>query len=255
MKTLSFICTSFENKDDQIQEMVDSVNNVMQYCPYFDYHITVVDNSISLKTNNFDNTTIIQPTENLGYCSGNNLAIDSSTGDIIIIINPDVILKDSLCIDWMVGTIGHYKKCITGTMIGSANWYTYPASFPTDKQYDVKDIPFYFDEPTHTKPGNWKAMKYIDGCLMAFPRHLFEVSSFDGDIFPGYFGETAFAFSAYLNGYSIKDCAIKGLYDHKSNHDDNRKRNIREWTKEGRDIFYTKYAIPNWEMFNKYLGE
>jgi len=253
--TVSFVSVLYNHSETLVQRCIDSIHNVMQYCHYFDYDIILINNLDTKKYELNGEYRLIDSIKNLGYCGGNNLAIQNSNSEYIIILNPDIKLTNSLCIDWLIGTC-KLNNSISGRLIGTNEWYTYASSFPTDKKYDI--LPFYFNEPTLIKPGNWKSFKYIDGCLMVFSKSIWEdVEGFDEDIFPGYFGENVFAFKTYLKykKFILSDCKINNTYIHDNNDSTfNSPENIIKWTKESRQIFYNKYANNNWDLFLEYLN-
>jgi len=261
METVSFICTVYKHELSLVQRMVDSVDEVMQYCPDFKYDFLIVDNSedkgryANLKTEHV-NSKIINVDVNSGYCGGNNVGIKHSESTYIFIINPDVIVKDSLCIDWMIG-IAKLNQAISGWLVGTNDWYTYAATFPTESKYEPLQLPYYPAEPTLNKPGRWRAFKYIDGSFMCFPRNLaVDIGGFDDSIHPGYFGENAFCFKAFLAGYDIVNANVKGHYIHKHDARSNEEQlNIYNWSKAGRQLFYEKYALPNWDKFIEYMNK
>jgi len=265
MEKISFICTLFNHDLEIVQRMVDSVNQIMMYCPLFKYNFVFVDNS-DTKGNykNLVNHNIsdfidvwVDSSFNLGYCGGNNLGIKHTDieSEYIIIINPDIIIENSLCIDWMVGS-SKLNNSITGWMIGTNEWYTYASTFPTESKYDPALLPFYSNEPTFDKPGRWKAFRYIDGSFMCFPRQLaVDINGFDEDIFPGYFGENTFCFKAFLAGYKIENVHTRFHYVHKHGQRTAlQETQIHHWSKIGRQLFYEKYALPNWDKFIQYLN-
>ncbi len=265
METISFICVLFNHDVSLVQRMVDSVNQAMLYRPEFKYNFVFVDNSdikgnykklINHNISNYGDIWVNTVT-NLGYCGGNNLGIKRTDieSEFIIIINPDIIIENSLCIDWMVGS-SKLNNSITGWMIGTNEWYTYSSTFPTEVKYDPNILPFYSNEPTLSKPGKWKMFKYIDGSFMCFPRKLaVDINGFDEDIFPGYFGENAFCFKAFLAGYLMENVHIRHFYSHKSgSRTPEYENNIRHWSQIGRQIFYEKYALDNWDKFIQYLN-
>lgn len=257
METINLICTVYNHSTETINSMLNSARHCLQYCPYFSYQFILVNNGLNELTDidDCDDILFLEPKTNLGYCDGNNLGMRLVQRDYIIIVNPDVIFNNSLCFDWLISTAKRYD-CITGDLIGTPQWYTYPASLPTDKIYEIDELPFYFDEPTHDKPGNWKPLKYINGCLFAFKTQLWKDRKiiFDPNIFPGYFGETAMCFNAYLQNVELKDCAVKNWYTHNSIHNDEEKQKIKEWTKIARDYFYINYITKNWNAFLKFTG-
>ena len=257
LHTVDFISVTYNHPSKMVQEMVDSIRTVMQYCPHLEYKIIIQDNSDTKKEKinviercdnvNFSST-------NLGYCGGNNTAIEHSSAEYIVIVNPDIKINNSLCVDWMIGTAKLYD-CIVGRLVGTNKWYTYSSSFPTDKKYDPKQLPFFYDQPTLPKPGNWRPFKYIDGSLMCFNKKIWkDIGGFDEDIFPGYFGENTFVFNAFLKGYKIRDARIEKYYDHTSVHKHQKMDQIKIWSQQGRELFYEKYALINWAKFLEYLG-
>ena len=97
---IDFVSVIYNHPLKMIQRMIDSINNVMQYCPHFEYKIIVQNNN----EKHLDKMPLVDhillSDKNVGYCGGNNSAIKKSSGDYIIIINPDIVLNNSLCIDW-----------------------------------------------------------------------------------------------------------------------------------------------------------
>jgi len=258
MKDISFVITLYDHSEELVQRCINSIYTSMQYCYYFDYDIKLINNS---ENKNYDNLIgdfeLINPSTNLGYCGGNNLGINQSNSKYIIILNPDVKITNSLAIDWMIGTCKLYNS-ISGKLVGTNEWYTYASSFPTDKQYIDEPLPFFFNEATLVKDGNWKSFKYIDGCFMCFSKSIWEdLEGFDEDIFPGYFGENVFAFKSYLkyNKFILRDSKINSTFIHNNNDSNhNSVANVVLWTKTSRELFYNKYVLPNWEMFINYLN-
>ena len=260
---VSFVCTIYNHPIKLIERMLLSLATVIQYCPYFEFDIIIVVNdNLERDFEQLDgifssrvNISILNSERNTGYCGGNNIGIEHSNNDYIVIVNPDIIFKESLALDWLIGTAKLYNT-ISGKVVGNSAWYTYAATFPTDKKHAPDKLPFYFNEPTLDKPGNWKKFPYVDGALMCFPKTLWkEIGGFDESIFPGYFGENAFVFSAYLNGHIYYDAHIEKYYEHKQDHDSNYSQNIINWSKLGRAYFYEHYALPNWDKFLEYLRD
>lgn len=264
IETISFVCVVYKHPIDMVQRMVNSIDSVMQYCPFFDYEIIILENSAELISDSkikrlelvSSKVKVFVVPGNLGYCGGNNFAIERTKNDYIIIINPDIVIENSLSIDWLVGT-SKLHNCISGKLIGTPEWYTYTSSFPTDRKYKPNELPFFYDQPTLIKSGNWKVFKYIDGCFFCFSKKLWtDIGGFDENIFPGYFGENTFCFKSYLKGYGINNCNIDGLFSH-DNYDSNSKQssnNVMTWSKFGREYFYENYALSNWEKFIQYLN-
>jgi len=262
METVSFICTVFNHSPELVQRMINSVNKAMLYRLEFNYDFLIINNGeqdyTSLKTIDGDTRgllTIVDTGSNLGYCGGNNIGISKSNAEFIFIINPDIIITNSLCIDWMVGS-SKLNHSVSGWMIGTNEWYTYASTFPTASKYEPDLLPFYPTEPTLEKTGRWKAFRYIDGSFMCFPRALaIDIDGFDEDIFPGYFGENVFCFKAFLAGYKIDNVPCKDFYEHKhGKRTSEYESQIHTWSKLGRQLFYEKYALRNWDKFIEYLN-
>jgi len=261
METVSFICVVYNHSLELVQRMIDSVDCAMLYRKEFKYDFIIVDNSeeaglyCTLRSHT-DNIRNVRSDTNSGYCGGNNLGIRHSESTYIIIINPDIIIENSLCIDWMVGS-AKLNNSIAGWMIGTNEWYTYSATFPTEVKYESSQLPFYPTEPTLNKPGRWKSFRYIDGSLMCFPRNLaLDIGGFDEAIFPGYFGENAFCFEAFLAGYEMTNSHTKNMYAHRhGQRSSDEEAKIYAWSKIGRELFYAKYALPNWDKFIEYMNK
>lgn len=96
--TLSIIIVTY-NSLDYIEECIDSIlNNIGM----FDIEIIVVDNSpfdiakemeLLLMNKYFKEVRYIHNSENLGYGYGNNIGIRESNGEIICIMNPDIVIS------------------------------------------------------------------------------------------------------------------------------------------------------------------
>ena len=111
MEKISFISVVYKHSVDMIVNMVTSINNHMQYCPYLDHEIIIIDNYVESELSlDIENVLVIKSGENLGYCGGNNLGITICTGKYIIVINPDVQITNSLAFDWLVGSMKYYKS-------------------------------------------------------------------------------------------------------------------------------------------------
>lgn len=260
---VSFVVVTYD-KLDKLDEVIKGIGD---NCPY-EYEIILVDNGdkglqdylkIPEKHMNKNglyeweksNIKVLGYTSNLGYSGGNNAGIEFSNSkhDYFVIVNPDLIIKDENCIKRLIQYAG--KDCISGKLVGTNDWYTYPASFPTYKI--AGEIPFFYDTPTHNMPG-WMPMPYIDGSLMCFSRKIYEdTGGFDTNLPEKvYFDEAPLLFKAFLKGYQIRDARIDGFFDHK--HTDYDIGNVANWTKNNRQYFYEEYALKNWSLFLSYLA-
>lgn len=257
IQTVSFICVLYNHENWLVQRCIDSIHEVMKNITWFTYDIILVNNNCWKDYQLKGKIKLIDSPTNLGYCGGNNKAITISSSDYMIVINPDIQLINHLGIERMI------NACITndtiaGRLVGNEKWYTYPASFPTDRKYLNNDLPFFYYEHTLDKPGNWKPFQYIDGSLMAFSKSLWKkIGRFDEDFFPGYFGENVFAFKAFCEYEKsmLEGCNLEGTYIHDNNNTRLDSSSLETITKNMRLLFYYKYALNSWELFLCYLNQ
>lgn len=78
--------------------LIDCVESILR-TKYENIEIIVVDNDSKDNSHlkckkKFEKISLIQNTENLGFCEGNNVGIRSAKGDFVIIINPDTVVTD-----------------------------------------------------------------------------------------------------------------------------------------------------------------
>ena len=90
--------------------LLDCVDSIQQ-TNYDNYEIIVVDNNSTDESHvecskKFPTISLIQNTENLGYCGGNNVGIKDAKGDYIIILNPDTLVDPN----WIKELILAYEK-------------------------------------------------------------------------------------------------------------------------------------------------
>ena len=64
------------------------------------------DNSHKKCKEKFQNITLIENEQNLGYCGGNNIGIKHASGKFLVILNPDVIVET----DWLNGLLDAFNK-------------------------------------------------------------------------------------------------------------------------------------------------
>lgn len=235
--------------------------SLFAYLRYFNIELILVNTNsekqydISQYVPDYD-IQLLTTDQNIGYCGGNNYGISHSKYDNIIILNPDVYIKESIVFDWL------YTSCnmhfgISGMYRDGINWLTYPTMFPIDRKYENEELPFTYNENPNLNPNlnsiEWKSLPFIDGCLMSFKREIFDKVQFDENIFPGYFGENAFQFKCQLefgSKFELSSVPIDNFITHDTNSDSlYGVVNKITWTKESRQYFYNTYALPNYEFF------
>ncbi len=64
------------------------------------------DNSHKICKDKFSNIKLIENSENLGYCEGNNVGLDVAKGQFIVILNPDTIVEPC----WLDELLKAYKE-------------------------------------------------------------------------------------------------------------------------------------------------
>jgi len=90
--------------------LIDCVESILR-TKYENIEVIVVDNNSKDNSHNkckkkFNEILLIQNTENLGFCEGNNVGIRAAKGEYVTIINPDTIVTDS----WITEFLNAYKK-------------------------------------------------------------------------------------------------------------------------------------------------
>lgn len=81
--------------------LLNCLSSVQENCKGIAFEIIVVDNnsidkSVDLIKNNFPEVILIQNHENLGFAKGNNIGVNQSKGDLILLLNNDTILLDPI---------------------------------------------------------------------------------------------------------------------------------------------------------------
>lgn len=102
---LSVIIVSWNIKE----KLRENLNALYQSEGNFSFEVFVVDNnsadgSAEMVKENFPNVKLIANKENLGFAKGNNQAIKNSSGDFVLLLNPDMkLLPDTLdnMLKWM----------------------------------------------------------------------------------------------------------------------------------------------------------
>ena len=93
-KSLISIIILNYNSGNWLTDCVDSLLKTN----YKNYEIIVVDNlsvdnSHKICKEKFEQVILIENSENLGYCEGNNVGINKAKGDFLVILNPDTLVE------------------------------------------------------------------------------------------------------------------------------------------------------------------
>lgn len=258
MIKLSIITVLYNQNPTEVKHWLENLLTLFYYLKTYEIEVILVNNSKDIKYDfseyDLARITVFDLSENLGYCEGNNFGIRHSLGDYILILNPDVYINNSLVIDWLYSAI-KFDFGISGMYRDGIHWLTYPTMFPTSSKFENEPLPFVYDNnplQSDLKKLKWKSLPFIDGCIMMFPKSIFNKVTFDHKIFPGYFGENAFQFKCQLEypefklinvpieNYIIHDSKSDSIYSSESK---------KEWTQKAREYFYKNYALPNYEFF------
>lgn len=92
------------------QLLIDCVESILN-THYPDYEVIVVDNASKDNSHTkckekFPTIRLIENTENLGYCEGNNVGIRQAKGSFVVILNPDTLAES----DWLMHLMSAYKQ-------------------------------------------------------------------------------------------------------------------------------------------------
>ena len=106
-KSLISIIILNYNSGNWLTECVDSLVKTN----YKNYEIIVVDNfsvdnSHKICKEKFEQIILIENSENLGYCEGNNVGINEAKGDFLVILNPDTLVEPN----WLDELVTAYAK-------------------------------------------------------------------------------------------------------------------------------------------------
>ena len=95
MKKLSIIIVNY-NVQDFLMHTLESIQRAVMY---ISHEIFVVDNasvdgSVEMVKNRFSDVNLIENHINQGFASANNQAMKISTGEFIVLINPDTVVQE-----------------------------------------------------------------------------------------------------------------------------------------------------------------
>lgn len=131
MEKVSIILVIF-NAKKYIQRVFDSIFAQS----YGNFEVIAVinaseDGSKELIAQNFPQVKIIDPGQNLLFSKGNNLGIENSEGDFILLVNQDVILEPNY--------IEEMLKAFQNTKVGAATGKLFRYDFETDQKTKIID--------------------------------------------------------------------------------------------------------------------
>lgn len=82
------------------------INSIRKHTHGLEYEIIVVDNgsadgSPKMVRDEFPDVTLIETGKNLGFSRGNNIGIQAAKGEMILILNSDVLLRENALLPWV----------------------------------------------------------------------------------------------------------------------------------------------------------
>lgn len=158
------------------------------------------DNSVELVEKKFPQIRIIKNKTNLGFAEGNNIGIQNSKGDLIALLNPDVIVDN----DWLWKLVEKIQSSdkiggVTGKMYYLGDKFGKNAVFCTWSKINVYTArPFNFtDDESSSK------VDYLTGAAMVVKREVIDkVGLLDPEYFL-YFEETDWCARMIRAGYDL----------------------------------------------------
>lgn len=192
------------------------------------YEIIVVDNGSNVpilnhikgfcKRNPELRVTYVRADKNLGFSGGCNRGIEVSRGDLLVILNNDVLVTP--------GWLESLKKSFRDTRIGVG--IAGPLSNFVAGAQLVEDCPLRFESPDRIDFGalssyalklrerNWGryiSVPFLIGLCMAIKREVVEeIGGFDERFYPGNFEDNDLCLRARLKGYEALICCEAFVY-------------------------------------------
>lgn len=192
--------------------LIDCVGSILK-TNYQNYEIIVVDNlssdsSHKLCKEKFEQITLIENDENLGYCEGNNVGINHAKGDFLVILNPDTLVEPTW-LDELINAFSKYGDGIYQPKILASSDHNLLLSTGNMLQL----FGFGFSRGKGEKDTNQyeqdDLIGYASGtCLFTSSKIMKSLSGFDPFLF-AYHDDLDLCWRAYLTG-------IKSYYVHSS---------------------------------------
>lgn len=204
--TLSIIIVTY-NSLDYIEECIDSIlNNIGMV----DLEIIVVDNSpigiaeemeLFLMNNYFKDVRYIHNSENLGYGYGNNIGIRESNGEIICIMNPDIVISNP---DLFKDALSQFSKDDRLGMLGYKQFGGHNLSFYFRQEYFIPIFSALMTKLSNKLNLFNSKFMFLSGAFFFTKRDVITViGGFDESFFL-YNEESDITKRLLLEGYSIR---------------------------------------------------
>lgn len=164
------------------------------------------DNTVHLVEANFPNVQIITSDRNLGFAGGVNLGLTQATGDLIAIVNPDVVVEPEWLSELVKAIGGEQSVGIVGgkllfgdgrTIQHAGGILRYPLALADHYGYRELDVGRYDRQ---------REVDYVTGAAVVVRREVLqELGGLDEGFYPAYFEETDLC-------WRIRKAGLKVLY-------------------------------------------
>jgi len=173
-----------------------------------DDEIIVVDNastdgSASLVRSGYPQVRLIENEHNLGFAGGVNRGLEVARGNILVLINQDVVLRKG-CLEALYHRLSKSGPGIVGCKL------LYPDGRTIQHAGGIIRLPR--GESDHRgyrqiDDGRWDSVEqvdYVTGAVFAFDRTVLnKVGQFDEGFYPGYYEEGDYCFRARAAGFPV----------------------------------------------------
>jgi len=161
---------------------------------YPNYEVVLVDNastdgSVEYVKKNFPKTKIIVNEENLGWSGGNNIGIEKTDGELIVLLNNDTIVDENWLEELVKAVTSDEKIVAAGSRV-----------YGEEKIATLNLVGICI--PTFSIPDKITPVFFPAGCSMICKRDLIDVPPFDHDYFM-YNDDIYFGWYMRLKGYEI----------------------------------------------------
>jgi GT2 family glycosyltransferase len=176
---------------------------------YSNYEVILVDNgstdgSVEYVASEFPRVKVIENGRNLGYAGGMNVGIAQSEGDVVILLNNDVIVRrdwlselmGAMAADERIGIAGCKIFFADGeTLQHAGGFVSYPLAFPDHYGYRQPDTGAY---------DALADVDYVTSAAMAIRRAaLAEVGDLDDEFYPIYYDDVDICYRARPAGWRV----------------------------------------------------
>lgn len=186
-KFLSIIIVNYNGK----HYLKDCLDSLKKCCGGINHEVIIfdnasTDNSIDFIQQNFPKIQLIESKENIGFARGNNKAVQSSKGDLILLLNNDTVLLDNILP--AIEVVDRDKVGVVGIkMLGKQNEYRRSVGkFPTPIR--LLKLSWLYYNSIDFKNGKFGKSQYevdwIEGSFLLTKRKIWDsIGGLDSDYF------------------------------------------------------------------------